>query len=59
MIRRAHTGDTVLDKGREMRGIGAKHCRGGCRRGKDDRKQNTLALLNEHHPPPPQVTMLT
>jgi hypothetical protein len=29
-----------------MTGIGAKHCRGGWgRRGKDDRKQNTLAPL--------------
>jgi hypothetical protein len=49
MIRHARTGDTVLVKSREMGGrtptlpwwlVGA--------RGKDDRKQNTLALLLRH-----------
>ncbi len=39
MIRQAHTEDTVLAKSKEMSGTVA-----GGRRGKDDRKQNTLAL---------------
>jgi hypothetical protein len=47
MIRQAHTGDTVLAKCREMtrRAQTLLWCRGGGggTRGKDDRKQNTLA----------------
>jgi hypothetical protein len=40
----------VLVKGREMRGIKAKDCRGfRGRRGKDDRKQNMVASLAEGH----------
>jgi hypothetical protein len=50
MDRQALTSDTMLVKSREMTGIDAKHCRGGWgwgRRGKDDRKLNTLAPLAE------------
>ncbi len=53
MDRQARTGDTedIVDYGvmlvlvkREKWQVGAKHCRGGWgRKGKDDRKQNTLA----------------
>ncbi len=47
MDKQARTGDTVSVKSRQKTDIGAKHCRGGWggRRGKDDRKQNTLAPL--------------
>jgi hypothetical protein len=47
MDRQARTGDTVLVKSREMtdRSQTLPWCMARGRRGKDDRKQNTLALL--------------
>jgi hypothetical protein len=46
MDRQAHTRNPVLVKSIERLLLGAKHCRGGWgRRGKDDRKQYTLAPL--------------
>jgi hypothetical protein len=47
MDRQARTGDTVLVKSREMTGRTRTMPLAGGRRGKDDRKQNTLAPL--HH----------
>ncbi len=45
MVRRAPTGDIVLVKSREMTGRTQKTLLAGGRRGKEDRKQNTLAPL--------------
>jgi hypothetical protein len=45
MIRQARIGDTVLVKSKEMTGRTQILLVAGGRRGKDDRKQNTLALL--------------
>jgi hypothetical protein len=55
MIRQARTGDAALVKNREMTGRTYKHvvvAGGGGGKGKDDRKQNSLALLDvgiSHH----------
>ncbi len=44
--RQRRTADTVLVKSREMTSMGVKHFHGGWeRRGKDGKKQNTLAPL--------------
>ncbi len=46
MIKQTRTGDTVLVKSIERWQVGPKNCHGGGGwRDKDDRKQNTLALL--------------